>query len=66
MPKTNGISKRETEVLSCIAQGYNYNEITNILIISPSTVGKSIPKIFTKNERFITKYKPFEKELKKK
>jgi len=42
------LSKRETEVLEQLSKGLNYNEISDNLIISPSTVRKHIENIYKK------------------
>ncbi|QTD36697.1 response regulator transcription factor [Polaribacter batillariae] len=42
------LSKRETEILIQLSKGLNYNEISDNLIISPSTVRKHIENIYKK------------------
>ncbi len=42
------LSKRETEILIQLSKGLNYNDISDNLIISPSTVRKHIENIYKK------------------
>ena len=42
------LSKRETEILIQLSKGLNYNDISENLIISPSTVRKHIENIYKK------------------
>lgn len=42
------LTKRETEILIQLSKGLNYNEISDNLIISPSTVRKHIENIYKK------------------
>jgi DNA-binding NarL/FixJ family response regulator len=42
------LTKRETEILLQLSKGLNYNEISDNLIISPSTVRKHIENIYKK------------------
>ncbi|WP_288956291.1 response regulator transcription factor [uncultured Polaribacter sp.] len=42
------LSKRETEILTQLSKGLNYNVISENLIISPSTVRKHIENIYKK------------------
>lgn len=42
------LSKRETEILIQLSKGLNYNNISDNLIISPSTVRKHIENIYKK------------------
>ncbi|MCB0408785.1 MAG: response regulator transcription factor [Flavobacteriales bacterium] len=42
------LSKRETEILEQLAKGLNYQQISDNLIISPSTVRKHIENIYKK------------------
>jgi DNA-binding NarL/FixJ family response regulator len=42
------LTKRETEILLQLSKGLNYNEISENLIISPSTVRKHIENIYKK------------------
>tara|TARA_R110001632_G_scaffold71817_1_gene166368 strand:+ start:5092 stop:5745 length:654 start_codon:yes stop_codon:yes gene_type:complete len=42
------LSKRETEILTHLSKGLNYNEIANNLTISPSTVRKHIENTYKK------------------
>ncbi|MEE9407312.1 MAG: response regulator transcription factor [Polaribacter sp.] len=42
------LSKRETEILTHLSKGLNYNNISDNLIISPSTVRKHIENIYKK------------------
>ncbi|MEQ6123614.1 response regulator transcription factor [Pseudotenacibaculum sp. MALMAid0570] len=42
------LSKRETEILTQLSKGLNYNEIAQNLTISPSTVRKHIENIYKK------------------
>ena len=42
------LSKRETEILTQLSKGLNYNEIAENLTISPSTVRKHIENIYRK------------------
>jgi len=42
------LSKREIEVLEQLSQGLDYNEISENLFISPSTVRKHIENIYKK------------------
>ena len=42
------LTKRETEVLEHLSKGLDYNEIAQILFISPFTVRKHIENIYTK------------------
>lgn len=44
----NPLSSRETEVLTQLSKGLNYQEIAENLIISPSTVRKHIENIYKK------------------
>lgn len=44
----SGLSKRESEVLSWVAQGKTNRKIGSILQISPRTVGKHLEHIFAK------------------
>lgn len=44
----NPLSSRETEVLTQLSKGLNYQEIAENLIISPSTVRKHIENIYRK------------------
>lgn len=45
---TNPLSERETEILRLLAKGMSFNEIGNILAISPHTVTAHIKKIYRK------------------
>ena len=45
---TNPLSERETEILYLLAKGMSFNEIGNILAISPHTVTAHIKKIYRK------------------
>lgn len=45
---TSGLSKRETEVLELLAQGFRYKHIAEKLFISPDTVNSHIRKIYEK------------------
>lgn len=45
---TNPLSERETEILCLLAKGMSFNEIGNILAISPHTVTAHIKKIYRK------------------
>ncbi|PQJ79624.1 response regulator transcription factor [Polaribacter porphyrae] len=42
------LTKRETEILTHLSKGLNYNDISDNLIISPSTVRKHIENIYKK------------------
>lgn len=42
------LTKRETEILTQLSKGLNYNDISENLIISPSTVRKHIENIYKK------------------
>ena len=42
------LTKRETELLTQLSKGLNYNDISDNLIISPSTVRKHIENIYKK------------------
>ncbi len=42
------LTKRETEILTQLSKGLNYNDISDNLIISPSTVRKHIENIYKK------------------
>ena len=42
------LTKRETEILVQLSKGLNYNDISDNLIISPSTVRKHIENIYKK------------------
>ncbi len=43
-----GLSAREIEILEKVAEGKNYQEIANVLFISPKTVRKHIENIYGK------------------
>ncbi len=43
-----GISEREMQVLTRLAEGKNYNEVSESLFISPKTVRNHIQNIYTK------------------
>lgn len=45
---TNPLSERETEILRLLAKGMSFNEIGNILAISPHTVTAHIKKVYRK------------------
>ena len=42
------LTKRETEILIQLSKGLNYNDISENLVISPSTVRKHIENIYKK------------------
>ena len=44
----NPLSERETEILQLLAKGMSFNEIGDILTISPHTVTAHIKKIYRK------------------
>ena len=44
------LTERETEVLSCMAKGYTYNEAADILGMSQHTVTSHIKNIYRKLE----------------
>ena len=44
------LTKRETEILTQLSKGLNYNDISDNLIISPSTVRKHIENIYKKSD----------------
>ncbi|HIR21323.1 MAG TPA: response regulator transcription factor [Candidatus Aphodousia faecalis] len=46
--KPNPLSERETEILQLLAKGMSFNEIGDILTISPHTVTAHIKKIYRK------------------
>ena len=46
--QTNPLSERETEILHLLAKGMSFNEIGEILTISPHTVTAHIKKIYRK------------------
>ncbi len=46
--KDFGLSARELEILEKIAEGKNYQEIADVLFISPKTVRKHIENIYSK------------------
>ncbi len=48
MPENNPLSARETEILQLLAKGMSFNEIGEILGISPHTVTAHIKKIYRK------------------
>ncbi|MFK8037135.1 MAG: response regulator [Crocinitomicaceae bacterium] len=48
--KDFNLSRRETEVLSQLCKGLNYNEIANNLFISPNTVRRHIENTYKKLE----------------
>jgi DNA-binding NarL/FixJ family response regulator len=48
MPENNPLSQRETEILGLLAKGMSFNEIGEILGISPHTVTAHIKKIYRK------------------
>jgi DNA-binding NarL/FixJ family response regulator len=48
MPENNPLSQRETEILQLLAKGMSFNEIGEILGISPHTVTAHIKKIYRK------------------
>jgi len=48
MPDNNPLSARETEILQLLAKGMSFNEIGEILGISPHTVTAHIKKIYRK------------------
>jgi DNA-binding NarL/FixJ family response regulator len=47
-PEDNPLSSRETEILQLLAKGMSFNEIGDILCISPHTVTAHIKKIYRK------------------
>lgn len=47
-PEINPLSQRETEILQLLAKGMSFNEIGEILAISPHTVTAHIKKIYRK------------------
>jgi DNA-binding NarL/FixJ family response regulator len=47
-PESNPLSARETEILQLLAKGMSFNEIGEILGISPHTVTAHIKKIYRK------------------
>lgn len=47
-PENNPLSQRETEILQLLAKGMSFNEIGEILGISPHTVTAHIKKIYRK------------------
>ena len=47
-PETSPLSARETEILQLLAKGMSFNEIGEILGISPHTVTAHIKKIYRK------------------
>jgi DNA-binding NarL/FixJ family response regulator len=47
-PENNPLSARETEILQLLAKGMSFNEIGEILGISPHTVTAHIKKIYRK------------------
>jgi DNA-binding NarL/FixJ family response regulator len=47
-PESNPLSTRETEILQLLAKGMSFNEIGEILGISPHTVTAHIKKIYRK------------------
>ena len=47
-PDNNPLSTRETEILQLLAKGMSFNEIGEILGISPHTVTAHIKKIYRK------------------
>jgi len=47
-PENNPLSARETEILQLLAKGMSFNEIGEILAISPHTVTAHIKKIYRK------------------
>ncbi|MCS7101198.1 MAG: LuxR C-terminal-related transcriptional regulator, partial [Burkholderiaceae bacterium] len=47
-PQNNPLSARETEILQLLAKGMSFNEIGEILGISPHTVTAHIKKIYRK------------------
>lgn len=47
-PEVNPLSQRETEILQLLAKGMSFNEIGDILSISPHTVTAHIKKIYRK------------------
>lgn len=47
-PESNPLSNRETEILQLLAKGMSFNEIGEILGISPHTVTAHIKKIYRK------------------
>lgn len=47
-PENNPLSARETEILQLLAKGMSFNEIGEILCISPHTVTAHIKKIYRK------------------
>ena len=46
--ESNPLSERETEILRLLAKGMSFNEIGDILTISPHTVTAHIKKIYRK------------------
>ena len=46
--QSNPLSERETEILQLLAKGMSFNEIGDILTISPHTVTAHIKKIYRK------------------
>jgi DNA-binding NarL/FixJ family response regulator len=47
-PEENPLSSRETEILQLLAKGMSFNEIGDVLAISPHTVTAHIKKIYRK------------------
>ena len=47
-PENNPLSARETEILQLLAKGMSFNEIGDVLAISPHTVTAHIKKIYRK------------------
>jgi DNA-binding NarL/FixJ family response regulator len=47
-PEENPLSSRETEILQLLAKGMSFNEIGEVLAISPHTVTAHIKKIYRK------------------
>ena len=47
-PKQSGLTRRETEVLGCVARGLTNAEIAETLVLSPHTVGDHVKSLFEK------------------
>jgi LuxR family transcriptional regulator, regulator of acetate metabolism len=43
-----GLTRREREVMLCVAEGLSNGEIAKVLVIEPCTVRKHLENVFTK------------------